>query len=101
MSQATHSERLSAARHPTLQECEAAGRGPSNYPGKPYESGGLPDTPEERARFEAYMKGHCWKVSAYNEQERSYGDVSTRCFYGVWRDRGALPTVWTESGAKP
>lgn len=101
MSEVTHSERLSAARHPTLQECEAAGRGPSNYPGKPYESGGLPDTPEERARFEAYMKGHCWKVSAYNEQERSYGDVSTRCFYGLWRDRGALPTVWTESGAKP
>lgn len=98
MSEAVHPERFSAARHPTPAECEAAGRGPYNYPGKPYSSGGLPDTPQERERFEAYMRGHCWKVSAYDEKTGAYEDVSTRCFYGIWRDRGALPTVWTESG---
>lgn len=82
------------ARHPTIEECEAAGRGPSNWPGKPYEVGGLPDTPEERARFEAYMRGHCWDVGRYIEQQRSYDTMFVRCCYGVWRDRGALPTTY-------
>lgn len=80
-------------RHPTLEECETAGRGPSNYPGKEFESGGLPDTPDERARFEAYMRGHCWQVGKYDESLRCYDTVGVRMLYGVWRDRGALPTV--------
>lgn len=91
------------ARHPTIEECEAAGRGPSNWPGKPYEVGGLPDTPEERARFEAYMRGHCWDVGRYIEQQRSYDTMFVRCCYGVWRDRGALPTTYgvATAGALP
>lgn len=81
-------------RHPTLDECKIAGRGPDNYPGSPYNSGGLPDTPEERERFEAYLQGHCWYAGIYDEEIRAYDTVTVRCLYGVWRDRGALPTVW-------
>ncbi len=80
-------------RHPTIEECEAAGRGQSNYPGKPFESGGLQDAPEERARFAAYMRGHCWDIGIYDEKLRAYDTVFVRCLYGVWKDRGALPTV--------
>ena len=87
-----------AQRHPTVEECEAAGRGPDNGPGKPFDSGGLPDTPEERARFEAYMRGHCWGLSNYDEALRSYPNTFERMLYGVWRDRGALPTVWPTKG---
>lgn len=84
---------MAEPRHPTIAECEAAGRGPDNYPGKPYEVGGLPDTSEERARFEAYMRGHCWSHGLYDNETRSYDTVQVRMLYGVWRDRGALPTI--------
>ena len=83
-----------APRHPTLAECEAAGRGPENYLGKHFEVGGLPATKEERARFEAYMRGHCWSVGHYVDAEGCYDTTFVRCLFGVWRDRGALPTVW-------
>lgn len=83
-----------APRHPTLAECEAAGRGPENYPGKPFEVGGLPATKEERARFEAYMRGHAWDVGHYVSADECYDTTFVRCLFGVWRDRGALPTVW-------
>ena len=81
-------------RHPTPAECETAGRGPYNCPGLPYQVGGLPDTAEERERFEAYMRGHCWDVGKYDEAAHCYDSMFVRCCYGVWRDRGALPTVW-------
>lgn len=81
-------------RHPTLAECEEAGRGPYNCPGLPYPVGGMPDTGDERARFEAYMRGHCWEVGNYDEAARCYVSTFVRCLYGVWRDRSALPTVW-------
>lgn len=87
-------------RHPTIEECEAAGRGPINYPGKSFESGGLPDTPEERARFEAYLRGHCWAVGEYDEYLRCYDTVGVRMLYGVWKDRGALPTVTPNDGGQ-
>jgi hypothetical protein len=85
-------------QHPTIEQCRAAGRGPENGPGLPYNVGGLPDTPEERARFEAYMQGHCWEAGPYNEAERSYSFSITRCLYGVWRDRGALAIAQQEPG---
>lgn len=81
------------ARHPTLAECEAAGRGPIQEAGK-YREGGLPNTPEERERFEAYMRGHCWSVGGYDAEKDCYDTVGVRMLYGVWRDRGSLPTVW-------
>ena len=81
-------------RHPTLVECHKAGRGPDNGPGKPYCSGGLPDTADERERFEAYMQGHHWDCGKYNKELRCYDTVLVRCLYGVWRDRGSMPTVW-------
>lgn len=88
-----------AFRHPTLAECEAAGRGPYNCPGLPYQVGGLADTAEERKRFEAYMRGHCWDVGKYDEDAHCYDSVFVRCCYGVWRDRGALPTVWPNTSS--
>ena len=83
-----------APRHPTLEECKAAGSGPTYMPGTKYASGGLPDTPDERARFAAYMAGHCWEIGKYSESLRAYDSMQVRCLYGVWRDRGSLPTVW-------
>jgi len=78
------------ARHPTLEECEKAGIGPVNVPGKGYSEGGLPNTAEERARFEAYMRGHCWDFGAFDAKTNSYDTVEVRRLYGVWRDRGWL-----------
>ena len=82
---------MTDARHPTLEECKAAGRGPEDAQGNT-------DTPEERARFESYMRGHCWEVGVYLHAETGYDTVFVRCIYGVWRDRGSLPTTY---GAKP
>ena len=59
------------------------------YDGK-YVEGGLSNTLEERTRFEAYMRGHCWKVGEYNAETQCYDTVLIRMLYGVWRDRGAL-----------
>lgn len=79
-------------RHPTIGECEKAGVGlylHEREDGTAYK-GGLPDTPEERARFEAYMRGHCWAVGTYDPAQHCYDTSFVRCAYGVWRDRGAL-----------
>ena len=91
-------------RHPTLDECGAAGMGPTYMPGHGYTEGGLKDTPEERERFEAYMRGHCWDVGDYDDAKHCYDTVGVRMLYGVWRDRGALPTTWPNakvSGVPP
>lgn len=79
-------------RHPTDAECYAAGKGPGIDTNGKFHEGGLPDTPDERARFEAYMNGHCWYVFPYDEELKSYSEIDTRRLYGVWRDRGSLPT---------
>lgn len=81
-------------RHPTLEECETAGIGRTYVPTKGYSEGGLPNDADERARFEAYMRGHCWDVGEYEEYLDCYDTVEVRRLYGVWRDRGSLPTVW-------
>lgn len=81
-------------RHPTLEECRTAGQGPTYIPGKGHTKVGLPNTPEERKRFEAYMCGHCWAFGSYDEELKAYDTVDVRMLYGVWRDRGALPTMW-------
>ena len=86
-----------APRHPTMEECHAAGVGPT-VTAKGYSEGGLPNDSEERARFEAYMRGHCWGVGNFDAAINSYDTVFTRCLYGVWRDRGSLPTVWPNAG---
>lgn len=85
-------------RHPSLEECRAAGVGPAYDPSEGYREGGMPNTEEERARFEAYMAGHAWHVGAYDEAKRCYVEMLTRLLYGVWRDRGSLPTVWPNAG---
>jgi len=74
---------------PSLEECEAAGRGPT-YNGNKYTEGGLPNTIEERQRFEAYMRGHCWSPGTYASEQGAYDTVLVRMLYGVWRDRAAL-----------
>jgi hypothetical protein len=81
-------------RHPTLDECHAAGAGPRNTPGLIYNEGGVPNTPEERARFEAYLRGHAWATGSFDPGTNSYDTTFVRCLYGIWRDRGSLPTVW-------
>ena len=89
------SERLGhVPRHPTLDECRAAGEGPTYTPTKGYSEGGLPNDADERARFAAYMRGHCWYVGKFDVTMNSYDTVLVRCLYGVWRDRGSLPTAW-------
>ena len=77
------------AETPSIEECEAAGRGPMQVSGA-FHEGGLSDTPEERARFEAYMRGHCWSFGNYFEDIKAYDTTMVRMLYGVWRDRGAL-----------
>jgi hypothetical protein len=79
-------------RHPTIEECVNAGIGPSFRNGD--KDTGLPDTKAERERFEAYMCGHCWSFGAYDEEKNCYDTIGVRMLYGVWRDRGSLPTVW-------
>jgi len=69
-------------RRPTIDECRAAG-----------ERAGLPDTPDERERFEAYIRGHCWYVGPYDHASSAYFNVHVRCLYGVWRDCGKLLTT--------
>jgi hypothetical protein len=81
------------ARHPTTAEREGAGVGPGIGKDGKFHEGGLPNTPEERARFEAYMRGHCWSIGTYDESIRAYDTVDVRRLYGVWRDRGSLPTA--------
>lgn len=85
--------------HPTIEQCEAAGRGPDNGPDKRFDEGGLPNMPEERARFEAYMRGHCWRA-VFDPATNSYDDMPARICYGVWRDRGALATAQQASDAQ-
>lgn len=80
-------------RHPTPVECDAAGRGPGIGLDGVFREGGMPNTPDERARFEAYMRGHCWDVGGYDAINGCYDTTLVRMLYGVWRDRGALPTV--------
>ena len=81
-------------RHPTLVECHDAG---AYLMGKGYSEGGLPNAAEERARFEAYMRGHCWDVGKFDVATNSYDTVHVRCLYGVWRDRGSLPALGEET----
>lgn len=64
----------------TIENCTRAGVG--DYQ--------LPDTPEERVLFEAYMKGHSWAIGEYNIETKSYSDTLTRMLYGVWRDAAGL-----------
>lgn len=74
-------------REPSEEECFAAGKGPA--PGIDWHEGGLPNTPQERARFESYMRGHCWAFN-YDSATHCYDDTIVRMLYGVWRDRGWL-----------
>lgn len=65
---------------------------------------GAPATEEERMLFEAWMKGHCWKVSGewngaqYVDPAESDGyprpqAMLTRQLFAAWRDRGALDSA--------
>lgn len=51
---------------------------------------GSPHSEQERALFEAYMRGHCWQAGEWDAKLGCYADVHTRMLFGVWRDRAAL-----------
>lgn len=51
---------------------------------------GAPHNEQERLRFEAYMRGHCWAVGDWNAEKCCYEDIQTRVFFALWRDRAAL-----------
>jgi len=84
-------------REPTEKECFEIGRGPAEAP--PFRHGWMPDTADERKRFEAYMRGHCWDFGSYDLKTLSYDTVMVRMLYGVWRDRGYLATVVSQAEA--
>ena len=51
-------------------------------------SKGAEGSDEERARFEAWMAGHCWACAPWTG--RGYADQTTRVIWAAWRDRAAL-----------
>lgn len=51
---------------------------------------GSPHSEQERALFEAYMRGHCWQFGEWDAKLGCYSDMGTRMLFGVWRDRAAL-----------
>lgn len=67
---------------------------------------GAQATDEERLLFEAWMRGHCWALSAkwdgsgYRSEAEVNGDVDpwamgTRRLWAAWRDRAALAKMDT------
>ena len=72
---------------------------------------GAPATEAERLLFEAWMRGHCWALSAhwdgkqYVSDAEAGGDVdpramATRRMWAAWRDRAALAAAPSQpSGA--
>lgn len=67
---------------------------------------GAPATDAERLLFEAWMRGHCWALSAtwdgnsYRSDAEQSGDLdpramATRRIWAAWRDRAALCNVAT------
>lgn len=72
---------------------------------------GAPPTEEERKLFEAWMRGHNWKISGewdgkqYRHASESEGDVhpptmNTRQLFAAWRDRGALAKAQADTWAE-
>jgi len=62
---------------------------------------GSEPTEEDRLSFEAWMRGHCWKVEGdWNGRQYVHahestgfahgGAMNTRRLWAAWRDRGAL-----------
>lgn len=62
---------------------------------------GVPHNEDERIAFEAWMRGHCWALSAtwrgtqYTSDSEQGGDIdyramATRRLWAAWRDRAAL-----------
>lgn len=51
---------------------------------------GAPHNEQERLRFEAYMRGHCWKVGEWNAEKCCYEDMTCRMLFAVWRDRASM-----------
>ncbi|WP_232427295.1 hypothetical protein [Burkholderia ubonensis] len=50
---------------------------------------GAPHLEPERLLYEAYCKGHCWAVGAWNPKGY-YDEFLDRIRFAMWRDRAAL-----------
>ncbi|WP_222104613.1 hypothetical protein [Cupriavidus campinensis] len=51
---------------------------------------GAPHSERERQLYEAYCKGHCWKVGPWDVELGCYVDMTDRIRFAMWRDRAAL-----------
>jgi hypothetical protein len=51
---------------------------------------GAPHNEQERLRFEAYQRGHCYQVGVWNPEKVCYEDIPNRVMFSIWRDRAAL-----------
>lgn len=56
----------------------------------------VPHSEEQRALFESFMNGHCWRVGEWVTdagREPHYNDMTSRMLWAVWRDCAATHQV--------
>lgn len=56
---------------------------------------GAPATQYERELFEEWMRGHCWHIGPWVDENGDgyYYEMSTRVAWAAWRDRAALSSA--------
>lgn len=62
---------------------------------------GAPHTEEERALFESYMAGHCWKPGPWDAEKLVYINLNMNLLYTVFRARSAINTRFADRAVTP
>lgn len=62
---------------------------------------GSPHTEEERALFESYMAGHCWKPGPWDAERSVYANANMNLLYVVFRSRSAIDARHSDRTAPP